>query len=183
VSSKQSCPRRMNEYGPWERAENLDEWRKDRGLVGQSTIGLSCSFCGSLNPARFMELLRAGWTLIPSDKSYKCYIGEPLSDEDIAARKARWVESDGIAQAVRETGKRDGKTLEQIAADLEFEWAGRQELYLSGSQEAKFYFQHLDEAQRGEFIELHNEHRIKFSYPGYLYVLPFFCREHAGESQ
>jgi hypothetical protein len=183
IDRKQTCPRRMNECGPWKRDEGLDEWRDDRGLAGQNRIGLSCSFCGSLHPDRFMELLREGWVLVPTDKRYKSYLSRPLAVEEIAARKARWLADDGIARAVRELGERDGKTPEQIDADLEREWTERQLPGLSSSQEAKFYYQHLSEAQQQEFIDLHNEHRITIGYPGYLYVLPFFCREPAGESQ
>lgn len=183
VDRKQTCPRRMNEYGPWKRTEGLDEWRADRGLAGQNHVGLSCSFCGSLHPDRFMELLRDGWVLGPTDKRYKAYLGKPLSADEIAARKARWLDGDSIVRAIRELGERDGKTPEQIGADLECEWTERQIPGLGSGQEAKFYYQHLSEAQKREFIDLHNAHRLTVGYPGSLYVLPFFCCEHAGDAE
>lgn len=40
----------------------------------------------------------------------------------------------------------------------------------------KFYFQHLDNAGRARFIELHNAGRITYGYPGHLYVRPYFAR-------
>lgn len=44
----------------------------------------------------------------------------------------------------------------------------------------KFYFQHLIEPEdQNRFIALvngFNDRKIKFSYPGHLYVLPFFCK-------
>jgi hypothetical protein len=40
---------------------------------------------------------------------------------------------------------------------------------------AKFYFQHLSDAQQNRFIELFNEKRIKFSGGYSFYVMPFFC--------
>ena len=180
---KQTCPRRMTDFGPWERAEGLDEWRDDRGLVGQNQVGLSCSFCGSLHPDRFMELAREGWTVVPTDKNYKAYLGRPRTADEIAARKAQWLtEENGIAQAVRTVGASDGKSEEQITADLENEWNTRQlPLYRDGGQQAKFYYQHLSEAQQAEFIQLYNEHRMVLAYPGHLYRLPFFCRHHAEE--
>lgn len=39
---------------------------------------------------------------------------------------------------------------------------------------AKFYFQHLDEAQRQEFFELYRDGKLNLGYPGRFYVLPFF---------
>lgn len=39
----------------------------------------------------------------------------------------------------------------------------------------KFYFQHLNRDQQRRFIELVNEGKVKIAFPGYFYVLPFFC--------
>lgn len=41
---------------------------------------------------------------------------------------------------------------------------------------SKFYFQHLSDAQMKRYIELHNEKKIHYGYPGYLYTKPFFTR-------
>lgn len=62
---KQTCPRRMGTWGPWERVENLDGWREDG----------TCTFCGSLNPVEFLEQLeRNEVVLTPTDKNYKVYV-------------------------------------------------------------------------------------------------------------
>lgn len=42
--------------------------------------------------------------------------------------------------------------------------------------EEKFYFQHLDEAQKMRFIILLNENKITFAAPGYFYNMPFFIK-------
>lgn len=61
----QTCPRRMQDFGPWDRQEGLDNWREDA----------RCSFCGSLNPDVLMQRLEAGDVeLGPTDKSYKVYV-------------------------------------------------------------------------------------------------------------
>lgn len=39
---------------------------------------------------------------------------------------------------------------------------------------AKFYFPHLSEDQRHEFVDLLNAKKINLGYPGYFYRLPFF---------
>lgn len=38
----------------------------------------------------------------------------------------------------------------------------------------KFYFQHLSNDQRIEFIKLLNDKKVNIGYPGYFYNLPFF---------
>lgn len=63
-----TCPRRMDELGPWEHQENLDEWNDRHGH------GLTCSFCGSLKPELLFEALEAGNEIVPTDKDYKAYI-------------------------------------------------------------------------------------------------------------
>lgn len=46
----------------------------------------------------------------------------------------------------------------------------------SRPQTGKFYYQHLDEQQRDEFIQLHNQRTIKWGSPGYPYVPPYFAK-------
>ena len=43
-----------------------------------------------------------------------------------------------------------------------------------GSMETKFYFQHLSDEQKREFVDLHNAGRIAFTSGGGFYRLPFF---------
>ena len=35
-----------------------------------------CSYCGSLHPDKFMELVESGKKLIPTDKNYKVYMDQ-----------------------------------------------------------------------------------------------------------
>lgn len=44
----------------------------------------------------------------------------------------------------------------------------------AGRARRKFYFQHLDEAQRRRFVELLNGGQLQIAYPGRFYALPFF---------
>ena len=65
---KMTCPRRMNEWGPWEHEEGLDHWKDNR----------TCSFCGGLQPRLVLDLIKEGQTVTPTDKNYKGYItGSP----------------------------------------------------------------------------------------------------------
>lgn len=58
------CPRR-DEFGVPAFAQGTeDEWK-----------GTRCSYCGSLNPDKFMRLLGEGVELTPTDKNYKAYTG------------------------------------------------------------------------------------------------------------
>lgn len=70
----QTCPRRMQEGGPWAHEENLDSWLQEARHEGDPTP--HCSFCGSLHPERFLELIAAGWVVEPTDKTYKAYLQE-----------------------------------------------------------------------------------------------------------
>jgi hypothetical protein len=39
----------------------------------------------------------------------------------------------------------------------------------------KFYFQHLDDMGRAEFIALYNDKKMRIGYPGHFYTRPYFC--------
>lgn len=76
MSEKITCPRRIENgmdvtsalrgSGP-----NLDTYGNRGGLIHQRR---ACSYCGSLPPDDFMEAVRAGAELGPTDKNYKVYI-------------------------------------------------------------------------------------------------------------
>lgn len=163
----------MHEFGSWERADNLDSWTIGPGLIGQDEAGLSCSFCGSLHPDQFMELVREGWIVGPTDKSYKAYLDRPATDEEKAAQKERWFAST-IGQALKRAAEAEGKTPEQVSEGLDQAYRSENPTADSAGQVAKFYYQHLSAEQQAEFIALYNERRMKIGYPGHLYVLPFF---------
>lgn len=72
TGERQTCGRRMTDFGNWERAEGLDTWN----LIGKDRV---CSFCGSLHPDRVIELIKEhGWGVIGrTDKGYKFYVHQP----------------------------------------------------------------------------------------------------------
>jgi hypothetical protein len=61
-----TCPRRMTDFGPWDRTEGLDV-----------PVDGRCPFCGSLTGDKFMERVRNGDQLGPTDKTYKVYLSDP----------------------------------------------------------------------------------------------------------
>lgn len=65
----QTCQRRIQDLGPWDRKENIDKWV----IIGDDKC---CSFCGSMHPDRVIELIKLyGMKIIePSTKQYKWYI-------------------------------------------------------------------------------------------------------------
>lgn len=65
ASTGVSCPRRFSGFGPWKREEGLDDWKDGR-----------CTFCGSITPEAFLSRVFDGERLVPTDKSYKAYIGD-----------------------------------------------------------------------------------------------------------
>ncbi|WP_125936325.1 hypothetical protein [Streptomyces sp. WAC 06738] len=175
MTTAQTCPRRTHEMGPWEREEGLDSWTTGHGVIGQDSVGLSCSFCGSLHPDKFMALVREGWIVGPTDKTYKVYLSRPLTDEEKAQRKERWM-AGFSPEEIQATASKRGETPEQAKAALETAYE-LQVAQLEGAHtEAKFYFQHLSEDQRREFVDLYNSRQMKVGYPGHFYQPPFFMR-------
>lgn len=147
--TEQTCPRRMLEPGPWDRAPLLDGWETGHGLVGrQEQEEKSCSFCGSLHPDTFMEWVKQGGAVHPTDKNYKAYIDYPGVDP------------------------RKGETTERI--EVTRNGRGMHVTTVYGTQ-AKFYFQHLSEAQRIEFVDLYNNGTMKVLGNAF-YQLPYFMR-------
>lgn len=71
----QTCPRRILEMGPWDRSEGIDSWMESPRRAGEVTP--FCSFCGSLHPGKFLELIAQGWQVEPTDKNYKAYLSSP----------------------------------------------------------------------------------------------------------
>lgn len=70
---RQTCGRRMGEFGPWEMIENIDHWEV---LANGDKV---CSFCGSLHPMTVIEIIKVHGlqTVQRSTKSYKWYIQRP----------------------------------------------------------------------------------------------------------
>jgi hypothetical protein len=63
----------LNDWGPWEREENIDHWAVLAN--GDKT----CSFCGSLHPMTVIDIIKKyGFGVIGrTDKSYKWYVTRP----------------------------------------------------------------------------------------------------------
>lgn len=83
----QTCPRRMREMGPWERSGGQDEWRDEPRRDGEAVP--YCSFCGSLHPGKFLELIAEGWEVGPTDKNYKAYLHPPRGKDGERSHEVR----------------------------------------------------------------------------------------------
>lgn len=160
------CGRRDDFGGMGDRFPGPDEWRDDG----------TCSYCGSMNPDEMMRGIRDGTLeLGPTDKGYKAYVG----DANPNAGKPRI-----ITVTNRDCFGEDGWLLvteENVGSLPDPEYARR--CYMgrwvrlgpdSATRQRKFYFQHMSEEQRREFIELLNAGTVRIGYPGYFYVTPFF---------
>ncbi|WP_297827405.1 hypothetical protein [Mycobacterium sp.] len=161
------CPRRAEAI---HQAPGPDTWTSRESLSGG--IGPTCSYCGSLHPDTFMEKIRAGWIVEPTDKPYKAYLDKPYSPEDLERIKttsAEW-------KAVRRIKLREGLTEDEATAAADTDWNQHEAPMLTGRTVAKFYFTHLSAELRTEFLELHNNGGMRLSYPGHFYVRPYFAR-------
>lgn len=165
MSEKHTCPRRRedgtdNPNSPLRGSGlNQDTWSRGHGLMGQKR---GCSYCGSMHPDDFMQAVRDGKEVGPTDKSYKAYLHEPLTEDQKKANRLRL-----IASYVQ-----NGASEEEAAALADNEVSA---FFGSGGQIGKFYYQHLSHEQMHEFIYLYNSKTMKVGYPGYFYVLPYFC--------
>lgn len=125
----------------------------------------SCSYCGSLNPATFMARIEAGDILLGStDKNYKVYVknngGERFRQTYRACPQDK--------EVVGVTGNKYFVSSCDKGPTACTHWVTRE------TDDAKFYFQHLDEAQKLRFIELLNEKKLKFKGGYGFYVMPYF---------
>lgn len=68
---RQSCGRRMNDFGVQSRTEGIDHWKI---MPNGDKV---CSYCGSLHPESVIEKIKKyGFGVIAgTDKSYKWYVG------------------------------------------------------------------------------------------------------------
>jgi hypothetical protein len=67
------CPRRDDMFQPQGEGATPDQWHITHDY--RDTILKTCSFCGSLHPDDFMDRVRSGVEVGPTDKNYKAYIG------------------------------------------------------------------------------------------------------------
>lgn len=152
------CPRR-GEGGPTSYT-GVDHWDSREG---------DCSYCGSMHPDSFMELLRSGAQITPTDKNYKAYVSVPTENPGEPCR---------IGSECGPSVTRDGRWSRDDLTDEE-KAAGRYDRPIMGkvpeAREHKFYYQHLSEDQCREFIQLYNDKKMNIGYPGYFYSMPFFC--------
>lgn len=155
-TEKFTCPRRRAEgyasdNSPFARSgTNLDEWQ-DRKGDGQ----LHCSWDGSIHPDQFMDMVRAGKEIGPTDKSYKFYVHEPLSDEQKAASRQHRI---------------DRYVAGGMPEDAATEYVDKNPFHGEGEMLGKFYTHHLSEDQGYEFADLRADEKINWGYPGYAYV-------------
>lgn len=82
TGERQTCPRRMKDWGPWDRKAGLDHWER----VGDDRV---CSFCGSLHPDEMpTRMLADGLDAIdPSTKQYKWYLKKGARNASLGAIK------------------------------------------------------------------------------------------------
>ncbi len=146
------CPRRKEAFRQFGDPAH-DKWHD---------IDNTCSYCGSLNPEYLMERIRRGDVeLGPTDKNYKVYV------KNLGGEKFKHTHGELTEEKVVVDGK-------------EFTRKGPIKWITTESDETKFYFVHLNDEQKQEFVELYNRSvtenpdSMKLGYPGYFYRWPFF---------
>ena len=173
MTEKFTCPRRIADgrdttdspfvgSGP-----DLDEWASRAGLVGQPT---GCSYCGSLPSDLFMEQVRAGAEVGPTDKSYKFYVKVPHEAPGSLRVISSSSHPSANLRAYKDLTRAEKKAVKEQSSFPEDPKSGYYGLTTWGATtEAKFYTHHLTEEQGWEFHALWRENKINWGYPGYPY--------------
>jgi len=173
MTEKFTCPRRTDNL------TDRDRWEKGHSLLSQADE-LSCTYCGSLHPDRFMELVAAEWPVTPTDKGHKAYIGKPVTDKEKEAKRRQW-RRDWRAAAF--TACREDPSYkpspEEVEAMLDKLWEdhGKLQIMAPAAMDFKFYFQHLSTEQQHEFVDRYNSGEMAVGYPGFFYTTPYFAVE------
>ena len=174
--TKHRCQRRDEMFGSGDRFPGPDTWRDDD----------TCSYCGSLNPDVFMAHLEAGDIEVgTTDKNYKVYVhGLPNPNAGnlcIRSSVSGGKDTDEIPHGY--VRPKDITDPEQLRVFNEWQKSNGGECLRAvrftpdvPERFAKFYFQHLNEAQMTRFIELFNEKKLKYGRGFGFYVLPYFMR-------
>lgn len=166
-----TCPRRHDFLAFQGDKERADRWRSDG----------TCSYCGSIKPEEFMEAVWHGDQIGPTDKDYKAYVDLPecKPDELRVVSVVNYelsperIEAEGWVKV----GRRERRLLENEGWGRGHDHHTYIRLAPRGpTRHAKFYFQHLDDGQRKEFIELLNDGTMNVGPPGHFYRLPFFAK-------
>jgi len=122
-----------------------------------------------MHPEDFFAAITSGHMLIGTDKNYKVYVEvpHPFAGKIIAVGS----ESGPAFDAEGKPNKDDLTLLEKAR--------GRYDRKIMGTApamtQAKFYWQHLDEAGMDRFIELYNAKKINLEPRFGLYRAPFFA--------
>lgn len=161
---RHTCPYRRLAAKPARTAQYQDAWvRRDTGGTGEVT----CSWCGSLQPARFMELAGQGWIVLPGDTDDQAGIGEPATSAQAARSKAGWLAARGVPAAC-------GRRAAAIARAAEREWEEHGAPLAPGARQGEVRFLHLSAAHRAAFARLHDTGKLAIGFPGAFYVTPWF---------
>lgn len=183
TEAKFTCGRRGDPLAFGAGTEGEDIWRAERG--GSYHMGPTCSYCGSISQDAFFAAIEDGAEIGPTDKSYKVYV--EMANPDPDAMRVVAGSSGDENPGYGDYCKRE-RDLTPEEADLAHRcgWGTLRDLATSDHwicfgpsgpvKHGKFYFQHLDDAGKDRFIELHNAKKIKIGYPGHFYTPPFFAR-------
>lgn len=151
------------------------EWKHGRNTAN-APIGRYCTWDGSMHPDEFMGYIaNPGTKLGPTDKNYKVYItvtAEAAGEDPNETRIVSARNHGGPEEGWVKVGRKERKALEQDGWRSEYSYI---KFATRGDErQSKFYFEHLSEEQKKEFVEMLNAKKLHIDYPGYFYNLPFF---------
>lgn len=135
--------------------------------------GIGCSYCGSMRPEAFLEAIKAGAEIGPTDKGYKVYVDLPEPHPDWLTVRSSTRSPDAFPgdwqrssrKLMKELTERDGVRRDYHAEDW-IQLGPR-----SATRHAKFYLQHIAHPGplRAELFDLVTAGEIRIGYPGHFY--------------
>lgn len=172
--ARHTCPRRAEmgmdrDDGPMRGSgRNLDTYEPGHGLATQQ---LGCSYCGSMEPGAFLQAVRDGAKIGPTDKVYKLYVEWPNPTPDRVRvhgstysgqpRDDGWVAVADLTDEQRQIAERDGSLRDGITHLL---------FGTDATVGGKFYTPHLSPEQSAQFYQLWQDNKVNWGYPGYPYA-------------
>ena len=166
------CPRR-NEFAGTALGNALgpDAWQDlTKAFGGDNSAGPTCSYCGSIRPEEFLEKVRGGWIVVPTDQRSRCYLDKPYEPAEMNKIKER----NGGWQVVRQDRLSDGDTEEEAAAAADAWWTENEAPGIGGRSAGTLYYAHLDAPQQAEFLELYRSGAMRMAWPGKFNATPSF---------
>ena len=154
----------------------MSGWTERIGM-SNGIPGLHSDYDGSLHPDLFMELVKAGAALTPTDKNYKVYVeaeveegaGQMIIAGSSGSPYGDWKHASEIDWSKVDTRGHAGSFAVKWGRKVETRGHYYQIRPRGTKRTDKFYFYHFTPEQREEFVRMYEAGELRLKTPGYFY--------------